>query len=240
MSLKPWLASLSWRGFAAVALCCVALSAWTWAGTLLAPKTVSFDEHMEYFLSLIQRNLLTYVTIYVLVALADRLPLVGLRRHAALGGTLFIAVMLSVQLRCAAAPDQSFWVYGSTASMFCTTLPTWQTYFDFPGVVFTPLALGAMAMVLVFGRRRDGELVAALHRARAARLAAHRSRIESDIEAMQARVDPDALFGKLREIRASYEVDAARGEALLDELIHGLREAARRAVPPAGGSPSPA
>ena len=127
MSARDRLGSLSWRGFAAVVLCCVALSAWTWSGTLLAPKTVTFDEHMEYFLSLIQRNLLTYVTIYVLVALADRLPLTGLRRHLALGGALFIAVMASVQLRCAVAPDHSFWVYGSIATSFCNAFPTWRT-----------------------------------------------------------------------------------------------------------------
>ena len=227
------LASLSWRGVGIVVLCCVALSAWTWSGTLLYARVVSAEEHLEYFLSLLQRNLLTYVTIYLVVAIADRLPLQGPRRRFALGAALLAAVLLSVQLRCAASPDQLFYVYSSTVIPYCTAFPTWRTYLDFPGTVFTPLAFGAMAMVLVFGRRRDGELVAALHKARTARLASHRNRIESDIEAMQARVDPDALFGRLREIRDRYDASPMQGEAMLDDLIQGLRNAARRAVPAA-------
>jgi LytS/YehU family sensor histidine kinase len=124
-------------------------------------------------------------------------------------------------------PNQQFYVYGSIVLPYCSALPSWRTYVDFPGSVVTPLVIGAMVMIVVFGRRRDAELVAALHKTRAAQVEAHRQRIESDIEAMQSRVDPDVLFSTLAEIRARYETSAAAGEALLDELIGTLRQAAR-------------
>jgi hypothetical protein len=220
--------SVSWKGVAAVGAFALALSAWTWSGVLLSGKTLNFDEQMEYFLSLVQRNLLTYVPIYLAVAIADRLPLQGRTRRVALGAALLGAVLLSVQLRCAAMPDMTFWVYHSINLKFCTAFPTWQAYIDFPSTVITPLATGAMVMVFVFGRRHDCELRAALHGARAAQLVSHRQRLESDLEAMQSRVDPDQLFRTLAAIRERYESSAAAGDAMLDELIQGLRTAARR------------
>ena len=229
---KPLLLrTMSWRGVAIFFLFAIAMAAWTWSGLLLiTTKTITFQEHAEYFLSLVQRNLLSYFPMYVLVAMADSLPLPGNARRVALGAALVGGALLAVQLRCAVMADQIFYVYGTTYLPYCTSFPTWRTYFDFPATFLSPLVMGALVMVFVFSRRRDGELVAALHEARAAQLESRRQRIESEIAAMHSRVDPDGLLETLRGVQARYEQSLAAGEERLDALILELREAAQRPV----------
>jgi hypothetical protein len=82
-------------------------------------------------------------------------------------------------------------------------------------------------MIFVFTMRRDKELVESLHRVHAEELDARRQRVESEIDTMRARVDPDRLVATLRSVRAKYEGSIAEGESLLDDLIDDLRRAAR-------------
>ena len=231
------LRSLSWKGFAIFLLFAAALSAWTWSGLLLiTSKTLTFEEHAEYFASLLQRNLLTYFPVYVLAAMADSLPLRGGARRLALAIALVGGALLAVQLRCAVATEQLFYVYGSTQLPYCSAFPTWRTYFDFPATFIAPLTMGALVMVFVLSRRRDAELVAALRAARAAQIESRRQRIESEIAAMHSRVDPDSLLATLRAVRSRYEDSLDAGEARLDELIRELRQAAQ-GPPAAAGAP---
>jgi len=229
---KPLLLrSISWRGVAIFFVFAIALAAWTWSGLLLiTTKTFTFEEHAEYFLSLVQRNLLSYFPMYVLVAMADSLALAGNARRVALGVALVGGALLAVQLRCAVMADQIFYVYGTTQLPYCTSFPTWRTYFDFPATFISPLLMGGLVMVLAFGSRRDGELVAALRAARATQLESRRQRIEAEIAAMHSRVDPDRLLDTLRGVQARYEESLAAGEERLDALIKDLREAAQRPV----------
>jgi hypothetical protein len=222
------LQSFSWKGALAFLLFMVALAAWTWSGVLFTTKTVSFAEHLEYFLSILQRNLMMYFPIYVMVALADAAPVAGTRRRVLLGLALVAGTLLAVQVRCAAMPDQLIYVYGSLRVPYCTAFPTWQTYLDAPNSYLTPLTFSAVVMVLLFGRRRDAELRAALNAAAAAQIESRRQRIESELDAMHARVDPDGLLATLRSIRERYEREPADGEVGMEDLIRGLREAAGR------------
>jgi hypothetical protein len=141
-------------------------------------------------------------------------------------GALVAGVLLAVQVRCAAMPNQIVYVYGSITMAYCTAFPTWRTYLDFPNTLMSPLTIAGVVMIFIFSRRRDAELVAALHAARTAQVETRRQRIESEIEAMRSRVDPDGLRDTLREIRTRYEGELAEGERRLEELIRGLREAA--------------
>jgi hypothetical protein len=125
-------------------------------------------------------------------------------------------------------PSQHFYVYSSVYMPYCAAFPTWRTYFDFPATFITPMTIAGAVMIFIFTRRRDAELVAALHAARTTQVEARRQRIESEIEAMRSRVDPDGLVETLRSIRARYEADPPGGEASLDDLIRSLREAAGR------------
>jgi hypothetical protein len=225
------LQSFSWKGAVAFLLFMVALAAWTWSGALFTTKVVSFEEHVEYFLSILQRNLVMYFPIYVLVALADSVPLQGARRNVLLAVALVGGAALAVQVRCAVIPDQLIYVYGSLKVPYCAAFPTWQTYFDAPNSYITPLTISAVVMVFLFGLRRDARLRAAIDAAAAAQIESRRQKIESEIDAMHSRVDPDRLLETLRAIRARYEENLAEGEARMEELIAGLREAAGRPAP---------
>lgn len=65
----------------------------------------------------------------------------------------------------------------------------------------------------------------ALHRARLQALDEERDVCETELRAMQARVDPDVLFESLRSVDHAYASDPAVGQARLDALIRFLRAA---------------
>ena len=212
-----------WKRLALFGAFAVALSAWSWSGVLFTIQPVPLKELAEYFVSILQRNAVMYFPIYVAVALVDTLPLRGARRAVALAAALVMGSALAVQFRCLAMPDQLLYVYGSVKLPYCDGFPTWRSYWDFPGSWLTPLTTAGLIMVFVFGRRRDAELGAALRAVGQAQIESRRQRIESEIEAMRSRVDPDVLLDSLRAIRMSYDRDLAAGEASLDELIRALR-----------------
>jgi hypothetical protein len=220
------LRSFSWKGMLAFFGFATALALWTWCGIVFSNKVLTFGDHLSYFLELLQRNLLNYFPAFLLVGVADGLPLRGRIRVVALAAALAIGIALSVQVRCAVNMNEIYWAYDSVQIPYCTTWPTWRTYLDFPGAYITPFCIAGVVMVFVFTRRRDNELVASLHQAQAAALDVRRQRVESELAAMQSRVDPDRLLNTLRTVRARYETNLHEGEAMLDTLIGDLRHAA--------------
>jgi hypothetical protein len=228
------LQSFSWRGFLVFMAFAAGIAAWTWSGALFKGAW-TFDQYLDYFLSTFQRSLLNYFPAYLLVGLADGLQLHGARRRFAIGAALVVGILLAVQVRCGVSRDQMFYVYDGVVLPYCTTFPTWRTYIDFPAAWISPLAIGSIVTIFVFTRRRDSELVAQLHRVHAGELESQRQRIESEIEAMQSRVDPDKLLDTLRGVRGRYEAGLAQGEAMLDDLISDLRQAAGRPQPEGAG-----
>ena len=57
------------------------------------------------------------------------------------------------------------------------------------------------------------------------RTQAHRATMAARLKVMQARVEPELLFGALAQVRRMYARDAAAADALLDDLITYLRAA---------------
>jgi hypothetical protein len=221
------LRSFSWKGVLVFFGFVAALSAWTWSGVFFANHQHTPDDLIAYFLELFQRSLLNYFPAYVLVGLADGLSLRGAVRRIALGVSLVAGIALAVQVRCAVNMNEIFYAYDSVKLPYCTSFPTWRTYFDFPSSWITPLLTAAMVMIFIFTRRHDGDLVASLHRVHAEELDSRRQRVEAELNAMQSRVDPDRLLQTLRTVRARYETKLEEGEAMLDRLIDDLRAAAR-------------
>ena len=89
-------------------------------------------------------------------------------------------------------------------------------------------AVFSFTMALLFlahlRRSRTREAAAArLASAQAAQRDARRGIAQARLAAVQARIDPQLLFGMLEAVRCSYAVDAVRAERLLDELIAFLR-----------------
>jgi hypothetical protein len=89
----------------------------------------------------------------------------------------------------------------------------------------------AMALLyfahLTHSRRQD-DAAARLAATQAAQREAQRRMTQSRLQAVQARIDPQLLFGMLDAVRQSYEVNAPRAERLLDELTAFLRAASPR------------
>ena len=96
------------------------------------------------------------------------------------------------------------------------------------GGFFTWLILGGAATFVYVDRRRAEVARARLHAAELERTEAAKRTLESRLQAMQARVEPQFLFNTLAQVHDLYRVDAARGEQMLDELIAYLRAAMPR------------
>jgi hypothetical protein len=72
------------------------------------------------------------------------------------------------------------------------------------------------------------QAAARLAATQAAQRAARRRLVQSRLQAVQARIDPQLLFEMLDAVRHAYDDDAARAERLLDELVTFLRAALPR------------
>ncbi|HEX6138188.1 MAG TPA: histidine kinase [Casimicrobiaceae bacterium] len=95
--------------------------------------------------------------------------------------------------------------------------------------LFLDLAMvGGAAVWVMLDRRRAARAHALLHRAELARIDAAKRTVESELQAMQARVEPQFLFNTLAHVKRLYDDDASLGERMLDELIAYLRAAMPR------------
>jgi hypothetical protein len=92
--------------------------------------------------------------------------------------------------------------------------------------IFFELLMVAWATVWVINdRRRARRARTRMHVAELARIRAERLSIESDLQAMQARIEPRFLLDTLRQVGHLFERNHLAGEQLLDALIAYLRAA---------------
>jgi hypothetical protein len=95
-----------------------------------------------------------------------------------------------------------------------------------PMLVFLDfLILGALVTFVYVNLRTARRAAARHHAAELARLEARRRTLESRLQAMQARVEPQFLFNTLAQVGRLYESDAALAGKMLDDLIAYLRAA---------------
>ena len=88
--------------------------------------------------------------------------------------------------------------------------------------------IAGAAVWVILDRRRAASARKRMHEAELDRIAAERRSLQSDLRAMQARVEPQFLFNTLTQLGALYREDAPRGERMLDSLIGYLRAAMPR------------
>jgi LytS/YehU family sensor histidine kinase len=93
---------------------------------------------------------------------------------------------------------------------------------------FDWLVLAGTATFVYVDRRRAHDALARMHAAQMERAQSARRTLESRLQAMQARVEPQFLFNTLARVRDLYRKDSHRGERTLDELIAYLRAAMPR------------
>jgi len=97
---------------------------------------------------------------------------------------------------------------------------------DFFGVVAgRSLTWGGLIALAYFRRRRDAELATALHAAKLARMKQQKRALESDLQLMQAQVEPQFLFNTLKRIGDLFETDRSAADRMLENLIVYLRAA---------------
>ena len=94
-------------------------------------------------------------------------------------------------------------------------------YGDWPPV--WGLTWGGLLALVYFKRRRDEELAAALHATLLVQVELKKKALESQLQLMQAQVEPQFLFNTLRQIGDLYETDRPSADRMLDNLILYLR-----------------
>jgi signal transduction histidine kinase len=95
-----------------------------------------------------------------------------------------------------------------------------------PAVVFFEYLIWGSIIVFIYVNRRSAlRTTARMNAAQVARADAQRRTLESRLQALQARVEPQFLFATLAQVRALYEGDPAKGGQMLGDLIVYLRAA---------------
>jgi Histidine kinase len=85
--------------------------------------------------------------------------------------------------------------------------------------------IGGLATFVLLSRRTALAARGRQQEAERARALARRRTLESELQALQARVEPMFLFDTLERIRTAYRSDAAAGSAMMEDLILYLRAA---------------
>lgn len=140
---------------------------------------------------------------------------------ATLAGAILGTVLIEVASRLVLRP-LGFPSGDSEAVLFVGEVH--RVAFRFAGAATWSLVLVVLFALLEERRRATQRL----HTVRVVALAAEREVVEGELQAMQARVDPEALFTTLLEIDRAYAASTASGEQALDALIASLREAKGR------------
>ena len=95
-----------------------------------------------------------------------------------------------------------------------------------PVIVFFEYLIWGSIIVLIYVNYRTALLATArTNAARVRRADVQRRMVESRLQALQARVEPQFLFNTLAQVRALYENDPAKGGQMLGDLIVYLRAA---------------
>jgi Histidine kinase len=90
------------------------------------------------------------------------------------------------------------------------------------------LMVTGLAVYVYADRREARRMTALLHAAELQRNAQAKRVLESQLQAMQARIEPQFLFNTLAQVKRHYELNPAVGQRVLDELIAYLRAAMPR------------
>lgn len=95
-----------------------------------------------------------------------------------------------------------------------------------PAVMFFEFLIWGSIIVFIYVNRRTTLLATArMNAAQVERAHAQRRTLESRLQALQARVEPQFLFSTLAQVRDLYDSDPVKGARVLDDLIAYLRAA---------------
>lgn len=154
-----------------------------------------------------------FILMLVLVA-TDRITGGDSRRRAAYAVGVVVSAALYALLQALAEAGPTFvWIEFAKSGLYM--------FFDW-------LVLAGVATFIYTDRRRARAAQARMRAAEIERAHAAKRTLESRLQAMQARVEPQFLFNTLAQVRELYRASAALGERMLEELIAYLRAAMPR------------
>jgi hypothetical protein len=96
-------------------------------------------------------------------------------------------------------------------------------YTHYVYLVIEWVLIGALTVYVYVDRRDARAMMARLHEASLRRSAQAKTMLESQLQTLQARVEPQFLFQTLARVRMLYETNATGADRMLDELIVYLR-----------------
>ena len=146
------------------------------------------------------------------VVVADRVTGKEARRRAAYALAVMVAAVI------AAAFDSTVEALVGDFAWLELSKATLYSFFEW-------LVLGGAATFIYTDRRRAQGALARMRAAEIERARTAKRTLESRLQAMQARVEPQFLFNTLAQVRDLYRASAMHGERMLDELIAYLRAA---------------
>lgn len=220
--LEPW-RRLTWRHIAWTAV----------AGALIAPLMLTVTHAFEFFLGGTWSERLAFIieflafseleafTFLLCVIAADHAVWRGAHRVRAYGLALFMGAALNATF------DWSIRNYVMDWFSKPDVDPGWVPVHAASTFLYA-LLLGGFATFVYADWQRARDSAGRLHAAGLARTRAARDILQTRLQAMQARVDPQLLFDTLARTRQRYDVSPILGEQTLDNLIAYLRIAMPR------------
>ena len=220
-ALRGAVEHVTWRVVGATLAIAVALEAWSVMDMVFRsdPKLPA----AEAYLSATIINLLMAFSIMFTTLVADELVARGAKRLS----TYAWAVVIGSAVATLAQWEVHQWLQ-------------LRTHSDVPGIphevavmqpafVFFEYLIWGSIIVFIYVNRRTALLATArMNAAQVQRADAQRRTLESRLQALQARVEPQFLFNTLAQVRALYESDPAKGGQMLGDLIDYLRAALPR------------
>ncbi len=205
---------MTWKIVGATFAIAVALQAWFAIEVDLLSQGASQDDGVRA-----TSNLLMAYGVMLATLVADEAVDRGAKRLRAYGWAVIIgsAVAAVTQLLV-----QRWLPWGADADAAGNLL----THIAQAASVFLEYLLWAAIIVMVYANRRTALLAAArMNAAQVQRAELQRRVLESQLQALQARVEPQFLFGTLVQMRELYDINPAQGAQMADDLIVYLRAA---------------
>lgn len=206
--------------------CAVVLGVAASAPVLLIGMTSPGAPSTFQMLSMVIGRFITAFCILLTVAIADDTSDRGGRRVSAYAMALVIGVLAGTLMSWLVS-NYVFGVFGQATGALAEKLRinTHARYTIAINGILEWLMLGSLAIYVYVDRRETLKMRERLHAAEIDRVRASRGLLESELQAMQARVEPEFLFDTLAQVRRLYTADDRRADELLDQLIAYLRAA---------------
>jgi hypothetical protein len=216
-ALQSAVRHISWRVVGATLAIAVALDVWMiFDVTYASPQKLPVAER---YVSGSIVNLFMAFSIMFTTLVADELVARGTKRLA----TYAWAVVIGSAAAALAQWEVQQWLHLHPSDLF--GVPHEVAIMQ-PAFMFFEYLIWGSIIVFIYVNRRTALLATArMNAAQVQRADAQRRTLESRLQALQARVEPQFLFNTLAQVRELYESDPAKGGQMLGDLIAYLRAA---------------